>query len=483
MKNITNMHYILSLLLQCVFMILLFDEIPLVVASGNPSWRSGRLSPRMATGGEISVAGLEVLQTYVCPPCANAIRQQVDRKRAGTVTVAIPIGEVSELWQELQWILEQLSVILEAEGLLSQLTVTTSLPTGLATLPESAIPVDLLSSASADVGIPSITDSIGATPIPVMAMATNIPVETASGHTPDTRLNVVGFTAGPSIGSTAAASIGTPGSAITFLLASGPTATSQNSPASSFAASPAIVTPIPKGSACYASETIDGTTTVSMLAAAESFAGGATAAGMSNLDSTLASSTDSSLASASNPPSGEVFMATSISLGQPTSTATTSYIFNSQSTRNIAVYFGQSGVTGQTTLKAQCADPNVDIVILAFVITSNYHGKYPYVNFGAACGGQTSKMIAEAPGLLSCPELEGYIDICQQTYGKKVLLSIGGSTSSLSFTSSSDASDFASILWQIFGPTGNLDIDLRPFGNVSIDGFDVGKNLNVFYSR
>jgi hypothetical protein len=85
-------------------------------------------------------------------------------------------------------------------------------------------------------------------------------------------------------------------------------------------------------------------------------------------------------------------------------------------------------------------------------------------------------MMTQAPGLLSCPQLEDYIDICQQTYGKKVLLSIGGSTSSLSFLSASDASDFANILWQLFGPPGSLDIQLRPFGNVSIDGFDVGKS-------
>ena len=105
----------------------------------------------------------------------------------------------------------------------------------------------------------------------------------------------------------------------------------------------------------------------------------------------------------------------------------------------------------------------------------------PDLNFGAACGEQTSEMMAEAPGLLSCPQLESYIDICQQTYGKKVLLSIGGSTSSLSFAYVSDASDFANILWQLFGPPGSIDIQLRPFGNVSIDGFDVGKLSHLHY--
>jgi len=191
-------------------------------------------------------------------------------------------------------------------------------------------------------------------------------------------------------------------------------------------------------------------------------------------DSTLASAAGLNISSTVGSPNGGVFVATSVSSGS-SSTGTSSYTFDSQSAQNIAVYYGQSGATDKTTLEAQCADPNIDIVILAFVITSSYDGKYPDLNFGAACSGQTSEMVAESPGLLSCPELEGYIDICQQTYGKKVLLSIGGSTSSLSFSSASDASGFANILWQLFGPPGNIDIQLRPFGNVSVDGFDVGK--------
>jgi hypothetical protein len=30
------------------------------------------------------------------------------------------------------------------------------------------------------------------------------------------------------------------------------------------------------------------------------------------------------------------------------------------------------------------------------------------------------------------------------------------------------------------GPSGNVDIELRPFGAVSIDGFDVGRRLLLF---
>jgi hypothetical protein len=99
------------------------------------------------------------------------------------------------------------------------------------------------------------------------------------------------------------------------------------------------------------------------------------------------------------------------------------------------------------------------------------------VNFGAACSSQTPLMEREAPGLLYCPELATDIDTCQNTYGKKVLLSIGGSDASIIFNIASDASAFGSILWGFFRPPGNVDINLRPFGDTSIDGFDIGKDL------
>jgi chitinase len=93
----------------------------------------------------------------------------------------------------------------------------------------------------------------------------------------------------------------------------------------------------------------------------------------------------------------------------------------------VAVYFGQTSATGNTKLAKQCADQNINIVVLAFVVSRNdSDGLYPGVNFGAACGGQTSLMEVEAPGLLSCSELATDIDICQTTYSKKVFLSIGG---------------------------------------------------------
>ncbi|KAG0652566.1 Chitinase 3 [Hyphodiscus hymeniophilus] len=151
----------------------------------------------------------------------------------------------------------------------------------------------------------------------------------------------------------------------------------------------------------------------------------------------------------------------------------TNYTFNAQSSKNVAVYFGQSPVTSDTTLALQCADPDIDIVILAFVTASSDGGQYPQINFGPACGGQTAEMASDAPGLLSCPQLAADITTCQTKYGKKVFLSIGGATGQISFTTAASAGSFATMLWNLFGPPGNIDSGLRPFGDVQLDGFDV----------
>ncbi|PMD44920.1 glycoside hydrolase family 18 protein [Hyaloscypha variabilis F] len=162
----------------------------------------------------------------------------------------------------------------------------------------------------------------------------------------------------------------------------------------------------------------------------------------------------------------------------PISSAAAIYEFNATSSTNIAVYFGQTAATGATSLLAQCADPNIDIVILAFVLQQLDGGAYPQLNFGAACGGQTPTMAAKAPGLLYCPDLAGNITACQRGYGKKVLLSIGGASSNIKFTNAAQAKKFAGVLWDLFGPPGSIDPTLRPFGTVEVDGFDIDNEDN-----
>lgn len=149
--------------------------------------------------------------------------------------------------------------------------------------------------------------------------------------------------------------------------------------------------------------------------------------------------------------------------------------FNAQSSNNVAVYYGQTAATGQTSLGTLCQNENVDIVVLAFLTEFFGPGGFPSLNFGPACGGQTPQMqSAGASKLLSCPEMASQITQCQGL-GKKVLLSLGGSEAVSALPSDSKATDFANQLWNLFGAGTGLDPGLRPFGDVKLDGFDVGE--------
>jgi chitinase len=62
---------------------------------------------------------------------------------------------------------------------------------------------------------------------------------------------------------------------------------------------------------------------------------------------------------------------------------------------------------------------------------------------------------------------------CQSTYGKTILLSVGGATyTEGGFSSSAAAVTAANNLWSIFGPPASGSSSPRPFGNSVIDGFD-----------
>lgn len=101
---------------------------------------------------------------------------------------------------------------------------------------------------------------------------------------------------------------------------------------------------------------------------------------------------------------------------------TINYTFDATSSRNIAVYFGRTNATSTTTLFAQCADPNIDLVILAFVTNVFAGGGYPSISFDGLCGNRTTEMRREgASGLLSCSGLAEQVVRCQGL-GKKVLL-------------------------------------------------------------
>ena len=155
--------------------------------------------------------------------------------------------------------------------------------------------------------------------------------------------------------------------------------------------------------------------------------------------------------------------------------AASSGSFNAKAKDNVAVYYGQSPATSQVPLAKLCADDSVNIVILAFLSEFFSAGGLPTMDFGSACGGQSSQMKSKgATGLVQCGQMATDIATCQSA-GKKVLLSLGGATAQSAFTDDNQATTFASTLWNLFGAGTGLDAGLRPFGKTTIDGFDVGE--------
>lgn len=126
-----------------------------------------------------------------------------------------------------------------------------------------------------------------------------------------------------------------------------------------------------------------------------------------------------------------------------------------------------------------CKNPNVDIINVAFVnvFPDQGPGGYPGTNFGNACPATTYKHNGISTEFLKgCPDIGPDIITCQKTYGKKILLSLGGGYP-LNYYIANDTSavSFADFLWGAFGPQTKAWTNAnkpRPFGNAAVDGFD-----------
>ncbi|KAF2225259.1 glycoside hydrolase superfamily [Elsinoe ampelina] len=152
--------------------------------------------------------------------------------------------------------------------------------------------------------------------------------------------------------------------------------------------------------------------------------------------------------------------------------------FKAQAKNNVAVYWGHGPY--QARLVETCKNPNVDVVIVGFVNVFPDQGKggWPGTDFGNACGAATykTKNNIQTQLLSSCPDIGPDITACQTTYGKKVLLSLGGDYPTNYFIGSDQgAVSFANFLWGAFGPITDkwtADKGPRPFGTAVVDGFD-----------
>src|SRR5262249_53646265 len=144
----------------------------------------------------------------------------------------------------------------------------------------------------------------------------------------------------------------------------------------------------------------------------------------------------------------------------------------------LAVYWGQNGWgaghpdknTWEKPLGETCAaHPEYDIVILSFATQLAHTRNQPFVpelNFANHC--ETSYH-AQNPFLLKGDEIGTGIKSCQSA-GKKVLISIGGSTGSAGFQNDDDGKKAAQATWDIF-LGGNSPI--RPFPGAALDGVDL----------
>jgi len=138
----------------------------------------------------------------------------------------------------------------------------------------------------------------------------------------------------------------------------------------------------------------------------------------------------------------------------------------------MAVYWGQNsygsstGSLAQQELSYYCANTEIDIIPLAFMDFISD----PEINFANASNNCTA---FPDSNLLDCPQMAADIETCQTTYGKTILLSIGGSTySEGGFSTEADAVAAANNVWAIFGPEQSGSSALRPFGSSAVDGFD-----------
>ncbi|OAP64134.1 hypothetical protein AYL99_00106 [Fonsecaea erecta] len=154
--------------------------------------------------------------------------------------------------------------------------------------------------------------------------------------------------------------------------------------------------------------------------------------------------------------------------------------FNPQAPDLNVVYYSQTDLTPIISLTQVCNDPDVDVVILAFVTHLISNGGYPAMNMASNCWApNAAQQAAGATGLLDCVG-DGFaskIATCQRQ-GKKVLLSLGGSVGDLTMPSTNEAVEVANILWSLFlGGTNASLTPLRPYGNVVLDGIDIDNEL------
>lgn len=132
------------------------------------------------------------------------------------------------------------------------------------------------------------------------------------------------------------------------------------------------------------------------------------------------------------------------------------------------VYWGQNGggTIENNDLAAYCTPTSgIDILVLAFLYQYGNNGNIPSGTIGQSCHISTSGEGQNCDGLSSA------IRTCREA-GVKILVSLGGATSSYSLQSQSQAEEIGQYLWDSYGNSVNKTVK-RPFGDNIVDGFDL----------
>lgn len=142
-------------------------------------------------------------------------------------------------------------------------------------------------------------------------------------------------------------------------------------------------------------------------------------------------------------------------------------------TYGLATYWGQPGQS-VFSLTDVCNGASYSHVNLAFLTDYFSTGGWPALNLDRL-GPSNAQVSAKAGNLVDGTSLNAAILKCQAN-GKKVLLSVGGSTGTGHFTAAKYATAAATNLFNLFlGGSNATTKAIRPFGTVVLDGIDLGK--------
>ncbi|KAK1284209.1 Receptor-like protein kinase FERONIA [Acorus calamus] len=127
----------------------------------------------------------------------------------------------------------------------------------------------------------------------------------------------------------------------------------------------------------------------------------------------------------------------------------------SASVGDIGIYWGQNGM--EDRLIATCNTKNYAYVNIAF-LSAFGNGKTPTLNLTGHCNTSYSSCVGYSAGIRKC-----------QSMGVKVMLSLGGSGSGYSLTSTADAQSLADYVWNNYLGGSSSS---RPLGPAMLDGVD-----------